>query len=230
MAKSTLLNYVLLILCLGAASVPAQEPGMILPPLPTVYKEPPPDPETLPPPPQLEWAPLGPGDSVGEPGAVVASPVPPPEAETPMAPPPPPMEEVPQPGGPDRAEMELGKPDVEIWRAESEWPQMPARTSNRLDYAYVTGNAPVWLRVQFNPAMGGKSVRIKPGPGLTLDPPGAFQVISPNGECLVLAQVGPEVTRSHVIFYLEGMKTVLPVARATLQKVEQAEALNGGGE
>ena len=84
---------------------------MILPPLPGVYKAPPPDPGTLPPPPQLEWASLGPEDSVEEPGAIVASTVPPPEAETPMAPPPPPMEEVPQPDGPahDRDALRQGR-------------------------------------------------------------------------------------------------------------------------
>ena len=97
-------------LCLGAVNSPAQEPGMILPPLPTVYKEPPPDPETLPSPPQVEWEPLGPPDSGEAPGASVVLPVPPPQAEDSIPPPPPPIVETSLPGGPDEEEIELAKP------------------------------------------------------------------------------------------------------------------------
>ena len=49
-------RYVLLILCLAAASLPAQQAEMIPPPIPSVIPPEPPDPDTLPPP-QLEWEP-----------------------------------------------------------------------------------------------------------------------------------------------------------------------------
>jgi hypothetical protein len=140
------------------------------------------------------------------------------------------MVETPQSGGLDPAALELAKPDVEIWRNESEYPQIPARRSNRLALSYVTGTEPVWLRVQFDPRMEGKSVYVKPGPGTSLNPPALFQTISASGECLVLAQIAQGVDRSHVIFYCEGVKTVLPIMRAPLATVVANEALTGGGE
>jgi hypothetical protein len=219
-----------LILCLCVATVPAQDPGIILPPLPSVMPPDPPDPETLPPPPQLEWEPLGPKDSGGVPGAIVVSPVPPPQAEAEIAPPPPPIVETPLPVGPDAGEIELAKPDVEIWRLEGDLPQIPARRSNRLDVAYMTGTEPVWLRVQFDPQAAGKSVYVRPGYGITVNPPRAILTVASNGECLVLAQLANGMNRSHLIFYCDGVRTVLPVMRAALPTVEAKEEETGGGQ
>jgi len=229
MAKSILLSYVLLILCLGAASLPAQQPEMIPPPIPSVLLPEPPDPDTLPPPPQLEWEPLGPQGGEEQGGGVVATVVPPPLTEVPAEPPPPPMVETPVAGLPDPEAVELAKPEVEIWRDGSEWPQIPARTSNRLDKAYVTGTEPVWLRAQFNPAAAGKRVLVRPGRGITVDVTGAALTISSSGECLVRAQLAEGVDRSHLIFYCEGIKTVLPVVRASLTTVIEMEEETGGG-
>jgi hypothetical protein len=67
------------------------------------------------------------------------------------------MVETAQSGALDPAALELAKPDVEIWRNESEYPQIPARRANRLALSYVTGTEPVSLRVQFDPRMEGKS-------------------------------------------------------------------------
>ena len=147
-----------------------------------------------------------------------------------MAPPPAPMVENPQAGGLDPAELELAKPEVEIWRNESEWPQIPARHSNQLALVYVTGTEPVSLLVHFAPAMAGKSVYVKPGPGVSLNPPALFQTISGSGECVVLAQIAPGINRSHVIFSCEGVKTVLPIMRAPLATVIGAEVETGGGQ
>lgn len=228
MAKSTLVSHVLLFLCLGAANLPAQEQSMIPPPIPSVIPPEPPDPDTLPPPPQLEWEPLGPKGEVVEEGGGVLVDVPPPQAETLIAPPPPPIVETPLPGGPNAEEIELVKPDVEIWRGESEWPQIPARNSNRLAPAYVTGTEPVWLRVQFDPAAAGKSVFVRPDRGISLNPPVGMVTIPANGECLLLAQIASGINRSHIIFYCAGMKTVLPVVRAPLATVVGAEEETGG--
>ena len=228
MARSTPFRYLPLILCLGAANLPAQEPGMILPPIPSVLAPDPPDPETLPPPPELEWAPLGPKGQEDEGGTSVTVYVPPPEPEAFVVPPPPPAMADSEPAAPDPAEMELAEPDIEIWRPEGESPQVPMRSSNRLDNAYVTGTEPVWLRVQFDPLAAGKIVFLKPGRGITLQPPEAVLTIPPSGECLVLATLAPGLARSHVIFYCEGVKTVLPVVRASLETVMAAEEGTGG--
>jgi hypothetical protein len=47
MARSTHLRYILLILCLGVANLPAQQAEMIPPPIPSVLPPEPPDPDTL---------------------------------------------------------------------------------------------------------------------------------------------------------------------------------------
>jgi len=121
-------------------------------------------------------------------------------------------------------------PDVEIWREESELPQIPARNLNRLEPAYIAGDDSVVLRVQFNSLAAGNHVYMMPGPGIAVPPANAVLTISPSGECIVSVQLEEGVDSSHLIFYCEGIKTVLPVARASLAQVEQLEAQSGGGE
>jgi len=212
-----------LILCLCAASLPAQELQMQAPPIPDVIPAPPPDEYTLPAPPPLQWESLLPkaAEDQEPPGEVLD--VPPPAAETPIAPPPPAIVETPLPGIPDPADLERAKPDVEIWRPQSEWPQVPERRSNRLDWAYVTGTEPVSLRVQFDPLLAGKSVYVRPGMGIALNPSVSVLTVSATGECIIVAQIAEGIDRSHIIFYCEGVKTVLPVMRAPLATVIGAE-------
>jgi hypothetical protein len=215
------------VLCFGWANAPAQELEMRAPPIPSVIPPEPPDPDTLPPPPQLQWAPLVPKGSEerGSPAEGVA--VPPADPEPSIAPPPPPVIETVVPGLPDQAELELLKPDVEIWRQQSESPQVPARQINRLQPAFVTGNEPVTLRVQFSPAVAGKHVFVRPGRGLSVGINDGMLTVSSAGECLVTAQIDEGVSQSHIIFYCEGVKTVLPVSRASLATVIEAEEEGG---
>jgi hypothetical protein len=214
---------VAIFLFLWPANSPAQQP--LMPPLPSVLLPEPPDPDTLPPPAQQEWESLTPkgADDLG--GGGVVEFVPPEQPEASATPPPPPVIEIPLPVSP--AELVLARPNVEIWRAESESPQVPPRQFNKLAEAYVTGTEPVWLRVQFDPLAAGKTVYVKPSRGITLNPPASRMTISGSGECLFLAQVAEDFTRSHIIFYCEGIKTVLPVVRASLEKVE---AMEGTGQ
>jgi hypothetical protein len=138
--------------------------------------------------------------------------------------------ETPVAEGFDPAQMELVKADVEVWREESEWPQVPPRHSNQLDVAYITGTDPVWLNVKFNPQAAGKRVSARPGRGLTLTTPTPVLTISSSGECLILAQLHESVFQSHIVFYCEGIKTILPISRASLETVQGAEAETGGGQ
>jgi hypothetical protein len=229
MARSTLFKSFLLILSLGAANLPAQEPQEIPPPPAADYTVAPPDSNTLPPPPQFEWAPLGPKDEGGVGGGIETVSVPPPQEDPPIAPPPPAIIENPLPGGPDPNAMELVKPEVEIWRGDSQWPQIPARFSNWLDPAYVTGTEPVWLRVKFDPLAAGKRVLVRAGRGTTVNATGAALTISASGECLFQAQLAEGFNRSHICLYCEGIKTVLPVLRAPLLTVITVEEETGGG-
>jgi hypothetical protein len=215
-----------LVLYLGCANAPAQELEMVAPPVPEVLPPPPPDPDNLPAPPQLQWDSLTPKGVEDQGTLAETAPVAAAEAEAPMAPPPPPAIEPIVLGLPDPAQVELVQPDVEIWRQQSESPQVPTRLSNRLDQAYVAGTAPVTLRVQFNPAAAGKEVYVRPGRGVSVGTTGVLTVSS-TGECLVAAQLEEGVSRSHIIFYCEGVKTVLPVMRASLTTVIQAEEEGG---
>ena len=123
--------------------------------------------------------------------------------------------------------MELVKPDVEIWRQQSESPQVPTRRINRLDQAFVTGPRRSLCGCSFNPAAAGKQVYVRPGRGLSIGANDAVLTVSPAGDCLVAAQLDEDVSRSHIIFYCEGVKTVLPVVRASLATVVGAEEEGG---
>jgi hypothetical protein len=94
----------------------------------------------------------------------------------------------------------------------------------------MTGTGPVALRVQFDPSAAGKGVIVIPGRGITLNPPNAILTISPSGECNISAQLEENSSRSHIIFYCAGIKTVLPVLRSSLRVVEEKEAETGGGQ
>jgi hypothetical protein len=220
----------LLAICLflWPANSPAQQPQTPLSPGPAT--SPPPDPASLPPPPQFEWAPLVPKDAdEGSNGEEIID-VPPPKSDTPIdPPPPPPVLENPVSVGPGLEEMELVKPDVEVWREESEFPQIPPRQFEQLDQAYVTGTEPVVLRVQFDPLAAGKRVFVKPGKGITLNPPVTIMTVSSVGDCLVSALLLEGFYRGDIIFYCEGVKTILPVKRASLTTVIAAEEETGGG-
>jgi hypothetical protein len=224
MLKSSLRCFLFtLVLCLGWAKAPAQGLEMRAPPIPSVIPTPPPDPDTLPPPPELQWQSLVPkGAEVEQPPSDTLA-VLPPEPETRIAPPPPGMVETPLPGLPDPSEMERAKPDVEIWRPQSESPQVPERRSNKLALTYVTGTEPALLRVQFDPLLAGKSVYVRPGLGIALNPSAPILTVSATGECIIAAQIAEGSDRSHITFYCEGVKTVLPVMRASLATVIQAE-------
>ena len=201
---------------------------MIPPPIPTILPPEPPDPDALPSPPELVWAPLGAKDG-GRGGDIIEVAIVPLAADEVPIPPPPPIVETPFQGGPDPNAMALVRPEMEIWRGDSQWPQIPARFSNRLNPAYVTGTEPVWLRAQFNSAAAGKKVLVRTGLGITVNATGAAVTISSSGECLVLAQLAEGFNRSHINFYCDGVKTVLPVLRATLATVEAVEEETGGG-
>lgn len=216
-----------LLLCLGWTNAPAQEPEMRAPPIPEVLPPAPPDPYNLPAPPELQWESLTPKGSEEEQPSGELVDVPPPATESAIAPPPPATLEVPLPGIPDPADLERAKPDVEIWRPQSEWPQVPARRSNKLDLTYVSGTEPATLRVQFDPLLAGKSVYIRPGLGITLNPPAVTLTVPANGEIIIVALIAEGRDRSHITFYCEGVKTVLPVMRAPVPVIIQAEEETG---
>ncbi len=200
------------------------------PPLPAVVPTEPPDPDTLPPPPELEWAPLPavvPPDVSIAPAAV---PVPAPEPEVELEPAPAPEPAPFVPGASSGEGMEKGAEGIEVWREESVSPQMPPRRGPQFEKTYVEGTDPVLVRLQFDPLAAGTTVIVRPDPGATVIPPETEFQIGPTGECVISVALAPNYNKSRVNVYCDGFRTALPLSRAPLAVVEAQEALTEGGE
>jgi hypothetical protein len=205
---------------------PAQEAELAPPPLPEFATGPPPDPESLESPPSLEWEPLEPREeqetSVAplEPLVVL-----PPEPEE--LPDQPPVSE-PLPG--EDLDPEKARPEEsEIWRQESQFPQMPTRQGAQFDPVYITGSESVLVRLQFDPVAAGSAVVVKPGPGVTVDPPETEFYVGPTGECIVSVALDGSFPRTDMNVYCLGIRTKVPLAQASLAEVVAVEEATGGG-
>lgn len=220
-----------LVFCLGTANTFAQEPQMIAPPLPAVWAQPPPDPDTLPPPPELQWEPMPPPAPAQPADAVPqALNVPAPEPEIEVAPPPVPAPASFVPGAGSAEGMVKGTEEIEVWRAESVSPQMPARHGPRFEKSYIEGTDPVAVRLHFDPLAAGKKVIVRPDRGVTVTPPETEFEVGPTGECVISVALAANFHRSQVSVYCDGFRTSLPLSRAPLAVVEAHEALTEGGE
>ena len=127
---------------------------------------------------------------------------------------------------PTAVEIQRVTPSIEVWRANGNSPQVPQRRGSSLERAYIVGAEPVVLRVKFDPLSAGKLVSVIPGRGTLIDSSSSLMTISSTGECLVSVQLVE--ARGHIIVYCQGLKTVLPLSRASLAMVrgreEQPEA------
>src|ERR1044071_3471312 len=208
-------------LCIGVTNLPAQEPQMKAPPVPDVIPSPPPDTDTLPPP-EMVWGSLLPKDSGqladGQPSLIVD----PPQEDYLIEPPPPPLIEGPVIGG---IAPGTGSPQFEVWRPQSEWPQIPQRQFSRLNPVYVAGNDPVLLYLDFDPLLVGKHVYVRVGTGVALEASDPVLTVLSTGQCGVWVRMLEGFDRGHFIFYCEGVKTILPILRRSLADVIENEDL-----
>jgi hypothetical protein len=148
----------------------------------------------------------------------------PPEPEAP--PDAPPVAEI-LPGkdlDPEKARPE----ESEVWREESEFPQMPTRQGAQFDPAYIKGPEPVLVRLQFDPIAAGSAVVVKPGPGVTVDPPETEFYVGPTGECVVSVALDGDFLQSDMNVFCLGIRTRVPLARAPLTTVVAQEEATGG--
>ena len=152
--------------------------------------------------------------------------VPPPVAPLPPLPAPP-LRPAIQPRR-DQALINKLTPRVEIWRPNSNHPQVPHRRSDRgnSDSAFVAGNAPVTIRLRFNPQAAGEQVTVLAARGILLNPPQQILTISAQGDCTFQAQLLESASSGHLITYCKNVRTVVPLARAPLSVVEAWEAGN----
>lgn len=158
------------------------------------------------------------------------SPMPVPPPVTPL----PPLPRPPEPPAarplsrPDVAEIQRLTPRVEIWRANGQRPQVPMRRRERMEQALVTGTEPATIRLQFNPRAAGERITVIGARGLLLDPPEQVLTVPASGECLVTAQLVQGAPRGHLLVYCKMIKTVVPLSRAPIARVQAEEARTGG--
>lgn len=119
--------------------------------------------------------------------------------------------------------------NVEVWNQDSTIPQRPARQGHRFEIAYLTGTEPAQVRLQFQPVAAGKSVIVKPGPGVTIDPPETALVIGATGECVVSVSLAGSFRQSDITVYYAGARITLPLARTTPEVVAARETARKGG-
>ena len=182
-----------------SASVSAKPPKLVVLPIPSAAPTRAPDAKSAPP-----------------------NPVPPaPQREAIL---PPPQNNSSVPRGPVLADLNLAVPHVELWRTESQIPQKPGKhRGRRFELGYVVGTEPALMRLQFPPVTAGNTVIVKPGPGVTVDPPEIEQRIGPTGECVVSVSLAGSFRQSDLTVYYVGVKTTLPLARASREIVAAQE-------
>jgi hypothetical protein len=149
-----------------------------------------------------------------------------------------PAAQIPPPPIPPRAqttapltalEVQRVTPIIEVWRANARAPQVPARHGRYLAPAFVADNQPVMVRLQFDPLARGKTVVVRLGRGVILDPPTEVLSIRPTGECVVAVRLDPNVSHGHIIFHCNGLMTTLPISRNSLAAVQAHENASAGG-
>jgi hypothetical protein len=116
-----------------------------------------------------------------------------------------------------------------VWRASAQTPQLPARRGNYVAPAYVADNQPVMVRLQFDPLARGKTVVVRPGRGVILDPPTEVLQVQPTGECVVALRLDEKAPRGHVTFHCNGFMTTLPLSRRSLASVQATENATAEG-
>ena len=96
-----------------------------------------------------------------------------------------------------------------------------------MDQALITGTDPVTIRLQFDPRAAGERITVIGARGVLIDPPEQVLTVSERGECLVAAHLIQGATRGHLLVYCKMIKTVVPLTRAPLARVQAEEARTG---
>jgi len=97
-----------------------------------------------------------------------------------------------------------------------------------MEPAYLVGDQPVMVRLQFDPSATGKVVAVTAANRAAVVSEAILRV-RPTGECVVSLQLDPGAPRGHVTFLCEGVYTTLPLVRSTLSWVAAKEIADGGG-
>lgn len=217
---------------LATVPLPAQTPdnqAQEAPPTPDLSQNPAPEPDALMQP-QLEWDALETVPEAGPaPTPVPPEPVPAPEPESSPVPDPPiePPTEGTDPNGP---QIDKENSEVEVWRPESESPQMPARIGPDFDKAYVAGPEPVSLRLQFDPLGAGKIIQVYAGEGLTIVEPGSEVLLDSTGVGVIAVSLESAYPQSSLTVVCDGIESLVPIVAAPLALVVEKETETAGAQ
>jgi hypothetical protein len=218
--KSILLT---LVVCLGWANAPAQEPQMMPPPLSGFSTVPIPGPNSLGPPPPLEWSPLPSAPPGGQSGTislpdslfVSAS-----ESTTVFAPETPSNCAIFVNGQSDPALFQLVTPRIEIWRSGAEAPELPIQIKEGLQYTLIAPGNPIWVRLLFDPSLTGTTVAVTASDGVVMQPAASTIQIGPSGECLFTVDIIADLRgNAEIIFDAQQVTTGLRLTPAPAEVI-----------
>lgn len=132
------------------------------------------------------------------------------------------------PPNPDR--IRRARPRIEVWLQGRDVPQRIRSFGPGRRWAFIAGNVPFNLVLQFHPSLAGKTVAVFPGSGITLHPRSEVVRIGANGECLLVVEQNVRLARSQLEFEVDGVSTVLRLVKAPFAALNEPPPLPGDAE
>lgn len=126
---------------------------------------------------------------------------------------------------PDLNRIARARPQIEVWLQGRDRPQrLRSHRPGRLR-AFISGNVPFTVVLQFHPSLAGKVVAVFPGDGITLHLRTEVVQIAANGECLLVMEQQATQVRSQLEFEIDGVSTVLRLVRAPVAATNEPPGL-----
>jgi len=116
-------------------------------------------------------------------------------------------------GPPSALDLQQLTPVVQVWRSDSLTPELPVRRGRYLSPVLIAPSESVIVRLQFGPLARGKSVMVRPGPGVTINPSQQVFVLPSTADCAMSVTLDQSFLRGAISFYCEGLVTTLPLGR-----------------
>lgn len=211
----------------------AQDPPPLLapPPIPSIQPDAPVAPSAADQP-AINWEPIDAPYGAPPPSSPDPIAVPPPNAEPDIPAASPPQADLIDPvpdqyAGPN---LEKDPSSTEVWRPQSEFPQIPLPLAGHFDTSWVADGNPVKIFLQFDPRTAGKMVIVRPDDGVSIDPPETEFTIGATGELIVTFSLADGYNHSAISIIVDGHRSIMPIARTTLPIVIQKEEETGGAE
>jgi hypothetical protein len=119
-------------------------------------------------------------------------------------------------------------PEIQIWRADSLTPELPARHGKQAGPVAVGINEVVIVRLQFGLLASGKSLVVTASGGVVLDPPQPILAIQPSADRAISVRLSEGYSSGAIRFYCEGISTTLTLSRFVPQMQAATQKMNNG--